>query len=239
MFEIDDAIYLGYPGDSVKRAAQLRSRVTGAADAADLVTTTTELLAIDLRKLSASPVAVFAGPYPKPRPSNVVEREGLVWLGSPSTFSNTDVVRAAVRNEPSLSLCLVGAPTSGTPHPNISMVVWSPDAENEALARSRVGVMPQYSDRWSDRKAAYKVLEYLAAGLVPVATDCAPVRAALGPETEGLCFLVPPDSDAYAWRDIIEKANNFVPDDGWRAARERVASRLAPETFCAIVLGEE
>jgi hypothetical protein len=81
-------------------------------------------------------------------------------------------------------------------------VEWSPEAEEDWLARATVGLMPQASDGWSDRKAAYKIFEYVAAGVVPVASDVLPARLILEGRDLGRLIV----SDLEGWRSSIEYA---------------------------------
>jgi glycosyltransferase involved in cell wall biosynthesis len=73
---------------------------------------------------------------------------------------------------------------------------WSEAVERSLLSRASVGVMPQFNDGWSERKAAYKLLEYAASGVLPVASDVTPARAIL--DRPPLSSLLVPD-DLTSW----------------------------------------
>ena len=55
---------------------------------------------------------------------------------------------------------------------NIDFVQWSLEKQNAELRRFDIGIMPLSGDPFSEGKASYKLLQYLAAGLPSV---CSPV----------------------------------------------------------------
>jgi hypothetical protein len=110
------------------------------------------------------------------------------------------------------------------------------DLQQRALATARVGLAPQAQDEWSLRKAFYKVLEYLAADLVPVVPASPAVRTLLGDELEIVAVTAHDDSPE-AWAAAIERAFLVNIDEQWTAARNRVFERWNAGHLARVMLG--
>jgi hypothetical protein len=195
IWECDDAVYKGYPGASRVSAWLARRRVERILRSVDLATTTTPMLADDFAA-AGCPVLVYPGPAPVPalRCERTRAEQIVLWLGSPSTDRYLHLTGELPRAlEAAGWKCVaVGGSTCASDLGWI-VVPWSAAAEGEWLQRARIGVMPQPRDEWSDRKAGYKLLEYAASGVVPVASDVPSARALLSPL--GPSVLVRSDDD--------------------------------------------
>lgn len=240
VFEIDDAVYLGYPGalDGKSRAAR---RVTVLARTASWCVTTSSLIARDLRSMGGGAVIVFPGPAPGGQlraPTRAGARD-VLWLGSPSTWENIrphicDIRNALSRQSAQTTrLILVGAPLDAAA--DFEAEVWSPEIEISALDTAAVGLMPLTRSLWNDRKAAYKVLIYLRAGLVPVVPDVPAAHAVLGSYLEDLCFVVR-ESSAEAWGCAISAALAYTPDERWLQARVNLFESLSGSAYDSALL---
>lgn len=237
VFDCDDAIHLGYDGNR-RQAALFSRRLRYMLPVCDCVVTSNRLLEADLKQLGAETTRVFPGPAPCERLKSRSEGEGALWLGSPSTVSNVrSIVYPAFRLLPStVELTVVGADRDFDLG-QIRERVWSETAQLCALSRARVGLAPQAVDDWSQRKAFYKVLEYLAAGLIPVVPAHPAVRTLLGEELERLAITAANDTPE-AWATAISKAMDLPPDQGWMAARSRVFARWSAASLGRVVVGD-
>lgn len=181
VFECDDAVHLGYPGQSPRARARAARAVARIRRAVDVVTTTNARLAVDLAPRSGHTV-IYAGPAPATNCSGTAPRDRvLVWIGSPSTSDNLrlagDLPRR-LRRQGWRTVAIGARPDAADA--GWEVVDWSEAVAEQWLRRASVGLLPQVADAWSDRKAAYKALQYAAAGVVPVASDVEPAREILG-----------------------------------------------------------
>jgi glycosyltransferase involved in cell wall biosynthesis len=138
---------------------------------------------------------------------------------------------------PTIKLTVVGA-THNADDGRINELVWSYDVQAAALSRARVGVAPQALDAWSQRKAFYKVLEYLAASVVPVVPAHPAVRTLLGDELEIVAVTAQHETPA-AWAAAITIALSIDIDEQWTAARERIFEKWSPDRLGRVMVGEE
>ena len=212
VFECDDALHLGYPGEARRAARRTRRKVQRVLKKVDVVTTSNPLLASEL-KPSSGRVLWYPGPSPAPEPFGAPAGEGPFWLGSPSTAPHLWEL-GSLADELSLDgwACVAVGAAEGDAPPGWRVVGWSPAEAERWLRAAAVGVMPQRSTAWDDRKAAYKVLQYAAAGAVPVASDVVPARVLL--EQPPLQELLV--GAASAWRPVIESAQ--ATPERWRPA---------------------
>lgn len=213
VWECDDALHVGFPGEAARSIERSRRLIRSVLRNADIVTTTNPLLAHDLRPASGR-VASFQGPAPLPADEANVRGRVLIWLGSPSTEKYLMVIGdvPAKLREHGWNCVAVGA-TEEVAAYGWRPISWSPESQIEWLSRASVGVMPQASDPWSDRKQGYKLFEYMAHGVVPVASDVLPARIVLD-DDELRLLLVPAGGD---WEEAIVRG---------AARRERLIPRF-------------
>lgn len=236
VFECDDAIQLGDGADQ-GTAGVISRRLQVLLPLCDCVTVSNSVLAEDLRKLGARRVVVFPGPAPAIDTKRNACRRGILWLGSPSTLANVKsvVYPALDLLPPEIELTVIGA-SRDYDGSRIAERVWSFDRQRRALARASVGVAPQATDQWSRRKAFYKVLEYLAAAVVPVVPPHPALRTLLGDELE-IVAVVASDDSAACWATALTRALSMQPNEQWLAARDRIFARWSADRLGQVMLG--
>ncbi|MFC9760540.1 glycosyltransferase [Rhodococcus jostii] len=109
-------------------------------------------------------------------------------------------------------LVAVGA-TDAHDRPAVVCEKWSIETQTRVLAKARIGLFVQPEGPWESRKSGYKLLEYVANGVIPVAEDNMAAREILGEDYE---FLVP----SGAWADALDRACSLSDSE----ARECLAA---------------
>jgi len=209
VFECDDAIHLPdnqgewYSSDNdLRRLRHILERV-------DVVTTTNDLLAGEFAP-PGSRSAVYAGPAPPVHRSGKREKV-VLWLGSPFTSPELDEVGdvpAAFRGR-GVEFIAIGADRSQARR-GWTVLNWSIEIADEWLQRATVGLMPLSRTPWNDRKAGYKILQYAANGVVPIASDGPPARRFLAPRMNEC--LVTSRSDWYSAIELgLEGSEKYPP----------------------------
>jgi hypothetical protein len=209
IFECDDAIHLGYPGELPSAVSRNRRRLSRLLASVDLVTTSNQLLAEELRPRTGK-VVWFAGPAPqRAHATDAREPALLLWLGSPSTTPHLELLGSLPSELRSAGWsCVAVGASRRAEELGWTVVPWTEAIAAQWLGRATVGIMPQRESAWDDRKAAYKVLQYAAAGVVPVASDVLPARALMAePPLNDL--LVSSDSP---WAGVLVKAQESGSD---------------------------
>jgi glycosyltransferase involved in cell wall biosynthesis len=113
---------------------------------------------------------LYRAEYPK------FERFTIVWIGTPVTYKYVLQFAGAFRRmarELDFELLILSSASIEKDHiPGVNMrfVNWCSAIEAECLTRSHVGVMPLTDDDFSRGKSAFKIIQYLAAGLPVIAS---------------------------------------------------------------------
>jgi glycosyltransferase involved in cell wall biosynthesis len=180
LFDFDDAIWLRKPraaGLAPGRSAFRERKFAASCRAAALVLAGNEFLAARARRADARvevvPTGVDLAAYAA-HPRDGDDGHTVVWIGLPENLPYLDAVRPALARlaarGPAVRLRVVSSAFPDWPEVPIERRPWSAADEIAALASSSIGIMPLADDDWSRGKCAFKLLQYMAAGLPTVAS---------------------------------------------------------------------
>jgi glycosyltransferase involved in cell wall biosynthesis len=231
-FDVDDAIYLRKPrrlGDAPGDSWLRRRKFAASCRAAGLVLAGNPTLAAAVPRADAAKVALAPTPVDVGRytvlPAAERRPHTLVWIGLAENLFYLDAVRpvlaALARRYPRLVLRVVSSSAPVWDDPPVEHVAWSEAGEAAALATAGVGLMPLADDAWTRGKCAFKLLQYMAAGLPCVAS---PVGANRDAVVDGETGLLAADGDG--WRRSLER----LLDDPARGFGMGCAGRRKVET---------
>lgn len=108
------------------------------------------------------------------------------WIGTPVTFEHcflpfAEMFAGLSRKIPLQILAIGGDPSKNIDGLDICHVPWSSETEAALLAQCDLGIMPLTDDSFSRGKSAYKLIQYMAAGLPaaasPVGENCHVIHA--------------------------------------------------------------
>lgn len=182
IYDVDDAVWLsgrqtgGHPLGVLKGAAR---KVRWLAEHAEHTIAGNEILAEHLaaysERVTVVPSLVDPAAY-ELRRHEQGETLTLGWIGSSTTAPYLRRIapvleRLAKEASRPVRLLVVGGSTAGIAGVQVEERPWSPQAEREALAEMDIGLMPLEDTQWTRGKCAYKALQYMAAGIPPVADD--------------------------------------------------------------------
>ncbi|MBI5551719.1 MAG: glycosyltransferase family 4 protein [Desulfobacterales bacterium] len=205
VFDVDDAIWLKKPaGNRLARSIATRADtiIAGNAYIADWFSAWHKHIhiiptAVDLRPFEAPAM------LPAPAPPPFV----IGWTGTSANFPYLYTIENALQrfltHHPEARLCIIAdrppAFTRLPPH-QLRFVAWRPQIETAALRSFSVGIMPLTDDAWSRGKCAFKMLQYLAAGL-PVVVSPVGMNLEVMARLEG-CGL--PASNHSQWAEALD-----------------------------------
>ncbi len=180
LLDIDDAIYVRKPrqlGLPAEESAWRRAKFRATCSHMDAVVVGNDVLAQEARRagrpITILPTAVDADRYELSQPAPD-QPPTVVWIGSPENLVYLELVRPALvklkARLTNLRLRVVCSRFPDWPELNIERVAWSSSAEIAALRSAHVGIMPLTDDAWARGKCAFKLLQYMAAGLPCVAS---------------------------------------------------------------------
>jgi len=178
--DYDDAVYSTYEDHAnpfVRRV--LGRKLPAIVSRAQHVTVGNRYLADWARRFTSSvriiPTSVDLTKY---RPRDSCRREGaggpvIGWIGTPVSVKYLRLIERPlrrVRERCPFVLRVVGAPEFRLAGLEVVAVPWSEATEVGELLRCDIGVMPLPDDAWARGKSAFKLVQYLAAGLPAVAS---------------------------------------------------------------------
>lgn len=194
VFDVDDAIWTRQPKHigHVRRPSPRRaSRFDAMCRGATVVIAGNEVLAARARAntndVLVIPTPVDAAAFPAAPPP----RSGrlLVWIGMPGNAQYLALLRPILaglaREFPGLALRVVSSVFPDWDDVPIERVPWSATTEAQALASADIGLMPLADDEFTRGKCAFKLLQYMAAGLPCVASPVGANREVVQPGVDG------------------------------------------------------
>ncbi len=185
VFDFDDAIYYKNascstdPADyeSSTRKGKFKRTVAGS----DLIMAANNVLAGKVREFDKSvpveiiPSSVDVGSFVAKADYNLSSPPVVGWIGTKSTLRYLELISSAfteLRSKRDFVLRVISDEPYRQEGINIEFVRWSLENQNTGLGKFDIGIMPLSGDPFSEGKASYKLLQYLAAGVPSV---CSPV----------------------------------------------------------------
>ncbi len=180
IFDVDDAIYVRKPrrlGDAPDESPWRKSKFAATCRLADVVAAGNAVLAgvarSSAREIAILPTSIDVGCY-RPTQARATDAPTIVWIGSPENLSYLEMLRPALANlsrrHPTLKLRVICSRFPRWEDVAVEPIEWSSATEADSLAGAHIGVMPLSDDAWSRGKCAFKLLQYMAAGLPCVAS---------------------------------------------------------------------
>lgn len=235
IWDIDDAVWLGRPG-----AEEMAADMCGIVDHVVAGNRSIGDWAVRHGAREITVVPTCFDPVAAPNTSSPGDGPRVVWVGSPATAPLVEPfapqLRQALGALPTMSIEFVGGPPPPElrGHERVMSTAWSPDAELEALAAADFGLALQERSEYADHKCGFKIVQYLAYGIVPIASD-GPVHAEMvGPH--GL--LIDGSTEASAVIDRLGRP----PTDAERRAlmdyqRRNYSVARATEAWSTVLAG--
>lgn len=201
VLDVDDAVHLRRPRrpDLEPQRSWLRTaKFAATCRLAHLVVAGNEILADTARRwarrVEVVPTPVELERYPDRAPADR-RRHTLVWIGLPENLDELERLRPAVgrlaREIPDLTLRVVCSRFPDWPEVRLEGVPWTSEGETEALAGAAVGLMPLSDHEWNRGKCAFKLLQYMAAGLPCVASPVGANRSVVADGVSGFLAATP------------------------------------------------
>ena len=183
ILDYDDAIFHNYDQHrSVLIKILLRDKIQKVMRLATVVSTCSEYIVRYARNAGAKkiiqiPTVVDLTKYcEKKYCDSKVNQVVIGWIGSPSTSRYLISVKKALekvaRSYP-ISLVIVGAENQFIPEfegISAKIVNWSEETEVDLIRSFDIGIMPLSHDQWSKGKCGFKLIQYMACGIPPVAS---------------------------------------------------------------------
>lgn len=140
-------------------------------------------------------------PFPE-RP----ERVCVGWSGSPTTLKNIRLVENALREVSGKGICdfhFIGGTEFGLEGVKYTAQKWNEASEVEDLRKMQIGLAPLPDHPWNHHKFIMKTAQYMALGIVPIATPMASNPEVIRDGENG--FLAAGDGDWVKYISLLVK----------------------------------
>jgi glycosyltransferase involved in cell wall biosynthesis len=180
VFDVDDAIYVRKPrrlGEAPNESLWRKKKFAATCRWVDEVAAGNDVLAgvarVSARAVTVLPTSIDTAAY-QTTTATAADPPTVVWIGSPENLIYLEMIRPALARltvrHPTLKMRVICSQFPLWPEINVESIAWSSASEAGSLAAAHIGVMPLTDDAWSRGKCAFKLLQYMAAGLPCVAS---------------------------------------------------------------------
>jgi glycosyltransferase involved in cell wall biosynthesis len=148
------------------------------------------------------------------------------WSGSPTTAPNLRLLEDALTElgrRVKYRIHLIGAGRLAVPGVECTAQPWRADSEVRDLAQFDIGLAPLPDNEWNRRKFNLKVVQYMALGIVPVASPLGSNPEVIEPGSDG--FLA---ATTQEWTDHLEA---LIRDEPLLRAMAERGARKAEACF--------
>jgi glycosyltransferase involved in cell wall biosynthesis len=233
VLNFDDDVWLKY-GNRKKlsdKFNQLISRASGVICANDMLLERVQKLHSNAIKI---PTAINLDSYP----TKVAKFPTftIAWIGTPVTYRYLELHADALRamsNAVDFELLIIATSKlakSAIPGVRMRFADWSESQEGELLARCHVGIMPlPTNDAFAAGKSAFKLIQYLAAGLPAIASPVGENLRVLRPGETG--FFA---ETAQAWADCLIRLYNDNTREQFSVAARSLAYEYSTQKYATI-----
>jgi len=159
-------------------------------------------------------------------PRSQPRRPCIGWSGSATTAGNLGVVEASLRElarRARFDLHLIGSAATRIPGLDHTAQDWDADTEVADLRRMDIGLVPLPDNPWNHYKFYLKVVQYMALGIVPVATPLGSNPEVIEHGVTG--FLARTSGE---WTGFL---GQLVQDNALRVRMSRQAAEYAHQRF--------
>ena len=181
VYDYDDAIFHQY-GESKYSIVRLmlKNKIISIANSASLIIVGNEYIAGYLRdrsnaKVIKLPTCVDISSYNERSAFEKTTTFRVGWIGTPNTWNEcflpfSDLFRK-ISDELDVEFKIIGAGKVDGFSDKFSFVDWSDATDVQILKSCDIGIMPLPDTPWMYGKSAYKIVQYMAAGLPAVASN--------------------------------------------------------------------
>ena len=233
-FDFDDALWTSHPNTPPSPARDAREkkawrRLKLVCGRVDLVIAGNAYLAEHVREFSRQlavlPTPLDTGTYVPGSPRTVDGPLTVGWMGtSCNLFFLPEVLAGLSPLAGRIKLRLVSDEIYAGPAPlPVDSVLWSPETEVAELQGFDIGLMPLTDDAYTRGKCGFKLLQYMATGAVPVASDVGFNREIVRHGENGLLVREPGD-----WARHVAA---LAEDPAMRARLSAAARKTVVERF--------
>ena len=252
-YDVDDALWalhpaeVGLPG-SAEKSARIARRFAETCGRVDLVIAGNSYLAeraaAHQQNIFVLPTLIDTNKYtPAPPDAAAVPPFRVGWMGtSGNLWFLPEVLRELKPHQERLEIRVVAdKPYEGELEELVRFERWSPTLEPDQLRGFQCGLMPLTDDEYTRGKCGFKILQYMASGVVPIASSVGFNREIIHHGVDGFLVRQPGDWAKYVLRLAVDP--DLLERMAWAArlsAEERFSlAAQTPKLWEALGVGRQ
>jgi glycosyltransferase involved in cell wall biosynthesis len=243
-FDFDDAVYLKNQSPSLKsdeyKSNTRHRRFKRIVKASELLIAANPVLAdFATQYTQASRVHIIPSGIDLSRvtmhdPLNFNTKPIIGWVGTSVTQCYLhDLAPALIKlkNKTPFTLRIISNIDFHHDELDIENIRWNKDTEYKEIAKFDIGIMPLTSDPFSEGKASYKLLQYLASGVPSVASEVGMNKFVCDNNNNAL--------SAKTYDDFISNLETLINNKSLRQKLSSNGKKLIKEKYSTKVVGEK
>lgn len=174
IIDYDDAVYLNYQDHRLKQYGRIQKFKRYAREAGCITAGSESIINTmhdwGCKRIRKVPSTVSVGRYPLHCHSAIRGYIIIGWIGTPKTVHFLELLKRVLQilsEYRPIRVHIVGAKWE-CPGVDVRCFAWSGESEANLVGEFDVGVMPLNDGVWEAAKCGYKLIQYMAAGVVPV-----------------------------------------------------------------------
>lgn len=241
-FDFDDAVYLKNKSPS-ENAADYKSgtrkrRFKRITKAVDLVIAANSVLAAEAKKytqelrIKTIPSSVDLTDIKGKDNFDLASPPVIGWVGSKVTHRYLDFLAphlCELRKKHDFVLQIISDKVYEYAGLHTESIEWTLEEENKEISKFDIGIMPLSSDPYSEGKASYKLLQYMAAGIPSVASAVGMNKDVAGEDENALLAETP--------KEFVSKLEKLLADGELRKKLGKNGRKLIEQEYSRKVVG--
>ena len=184
VFDFDDAVYYKNSSPSEKlsdyKSYSRHSKFLRTVTHSDMVIAANNVLSQKVTELSPSkkctviPSSVNTYEIPVKTDYSLSSPPVIGWIGTSSTLRYLNYISGSLRKASekyNFILNVISDKPVGIDGINVNFIQWQEETQFHEISKFDIGIMPLSKDPFSEGKASYKLLQYMAAGIPSVCSD--------------------------------------------------------------------
>ena len=164
-------------------------------------------------------------------------KPAIGWTGSHSTMKYLDLIIPVLKQlekEKEFDFYVISNKEPKFELQSLKFIKWTEEKEIEDLSKINIGLMPLESDRWSEGKCGFKIIQYLALGIPALATPVGVNKNIIDDHINGfLCH----DQDSWYNSISLLLEQEHLRNQMAKKGREKIVRKFSIQANADVFLG--